>query len=111
MHKSLSEKGTPPGSRLVAVMFKHETNTFAPFATRWEAFGVEGPVAGEAAIEGTRGTNQALAAFIDFASTTHAVLTVPLCGRATPGGIVDRASFERAWSWVHASLNPAPDTI
>jgi microcystin degradation protein MlrC len=111
MRRSTGKESVPSKQRIVAVMFKHETNTFAPFPTPWEAFGANGPVAGEEAIGATRGTNQALAAFLDFASETNADLIVPLCGRATPGGIVDRVAFERAWDWIRRSLDRAPDAV
>ena len=99
------------GLRVVSAMFKHETNTFAPTRTTWLDFGDGGPTSGEAAIRIVRGTNQAIAGFNDIVGQRSATLTVPLCGRATPGGLVERAAFGQAWRQLSRSLVPSPDVI
>ena len=111
MRRSVVDVRVLSGRRIVVAMFKHETNTFSPVPTRWEAFGPNGPATGEAAIGATRSTNQPVAAFIDFSTAHGADLRVPLCGRAMPGGIVDSASFEHAWNHVLQSLDPEPDGV
>jgi microcystin degradation protein MlrC len=97
--------------RIVAALFKHQTNTFSPFQAGWDAFGADGPLAGEEAVAALAGMDQPFAAFIDFARTADAELVVPLAGRAPPGGLVRADAFERASKRLLAALTPETDLV
>lgn len=83
--------------RLLAAMFKHETNTFSPVPTPVERFFGYGPqmLAGDAAIAAHRGTGSALAAYIAAAERAGAELVVPVAGEAAPSGTVPDETYER----------------
>jgi len=54
--------------RFVIAQIKHETNTFSPLPTPWEAFGHgKGPYLGKDAAAALAGTNSPFAAFLDIA--------------------------------------------
>ena len=91
--------------RLLAAMFKHETNTFSPVPTPLERFFGYRPevLAGPAAIEAHRGTGSGLGGFIAVADEVGATLEVVIAGEANPSGPVEDDAFERiAWTIVEA---------
>src|SRR6476661_8422812 len=53
---------SPP---FVIAQMQHETNTFSPVPTPWEAFGKDGPLLGDEVARGMRGTRMAIGAFLD----------------------------------------------
>ena len=54
--------------KFVIAQMQHETNTFSPVPTPWEAFGGKGgPALGRAAYEATKGTHVPMAAYLDLA--------------------------------------------
>ena len=77
--------------RLVAAMFKHETNTFSPVPTPLERFN---PRFGNAAHDAYRGTNTPLGGYIALAEQAGAHLSVPVAAEAWPSGKVEGAAFE-----------------
>ncbi|OGP56241.1 MAG: ABC transporter substrate-binding protein, partial [Deltaproteobacteria bacterium RBG_13_52_11b] len=83
--------------RFVLVNINHETNTFSPVPTPLSSFAVgrpEGkPVSGAEAVNAFRGTNTALAAFIDLAEEAKAEISLPVAGTAAPSGAVKDAAF------------------
>jgi microcystin degradation protein MlrC len=83
--------------RILAAMFKHETNTFSPVPTPLERFFGYRPsiLAGQAAIDAHRGTGSGLAGFIAVADDIGAHIEVAVAGEANPSGPVDDAAFER----------------
>lgn len=83
--------------RLLAAMFKHETNTFSPVPTPTERFfGFRSTVlAGQAAIDAHRGTGSGLGGFIAVAEEAGAALEVAVAGEAPPSGPVEDVAFER----------------
>ena len=83
--------------RLLAAMFKHETNTFSPVPTPLERFFGYRPevLAGPAAIEAHRGTGSGLGGFIAVADEVGASLEVAIAGEANPSGPVEDDAFER----------------
>lgn len=101
--------------RLLAALMRHETNTFSPIETPLSAFfrgsWSNGPLYGEDAIEGYRGTNYPLAAAIDMAEREGAELIVPIAANASPSGPVDDAAFAHICDTILAALTPAPDAI
>src|SRR5689334_10582950 len=82
--------------RVAVGMFKHETNTFSPVPTRWEDFGPDGPLIGEAAHRAYRHSGYAMAGLLEVAEIMRADIFVPLAARALPSAPVERSAFERA---------------
>jgi len=82
--------------RLLAAMFKHETNTFSPVPTPVERFfGYRpGMLAGAAAIDAHRGTGSGLAGFIEVAEAAGASLEVAVAAEASPSGPVEDDAYE-----------------
>lgn len=75
--------------KFVIAMMKHETNTFSPIPTPFEAFNRnDGPHRGHAVVDAWRGANSAIAAFIDLAAEEGAEIVTPIAGSAVPGGKV-----------------------
>ncbi|MCC6471294.1 MAG: M81 family metallopeptidase [Alphaproteobacteria bacterium] len=77
--------------RLVAAMFKHETNTFSPVPTPLERFN---PSFANAARDAYRGTNTPLGGYIAQAEALGAQVSVPVAAEAWPSGPVDATAFE-----------------
>jgi microcystin degradation protein MlrC len=82
--------------RLLAAMFKHETNTFSPVPTRTERFfGYRpGMLAGQAAIDAHRGTGSGLGGFIAVADEAGATIEVAVAAEANPSGPVEDDAYE-----------------
>jgi len=83
--------------RLLAAMFKHETNTFSPVPTPLERFfGYRpGMLEGAAAMAAHEGTGSGLAGFIEVAREAGATLEVAVAAEANPSGPVEDDAFER----------------
>jgi len=81
--------------RAVIAQMQHETNTFSPVRTPWEAFGNHGPSIGREAFETVEGTRVPMAAFIDLARRQKAEIVTPVAAWANPSGPVDGAAYER----------------
>lgn len=85
--------------KLVIAMMQHETNTFSPLPTDYEAFGraigFDEPPSGHAVVETFSGTDMAIGAFLDLANQRNAEISVPIAAYAEPAGRVLDATFER----------------
>jgi microcystin degradation protein MlrC len=83
--------------RVVIAMMKHETNTFSPVPTPLERFAVGGPepYAGRAAYDAFKGTQSAVAAFIDLAEAAGAEIEIPIAASAWPSGPVHDDAYRR----------------
>lgn len=81
--------------RFVIAQMQHETNTFSPVPTPWEAFGKNGPYLGAEALQAMRGTRMAIGAFIDIAEAAGVQIVLPVAGYASPSGPVDGAAYDR----------------
>ncbi len=83
--------------RFVLANINHETNTFSPVPTPLSSFAIgrpDGkPAAGAEALNTFRGTNTALAAFIDLAEEVRTEILLPVAGTAAPSGPVKDAAF------------------
>ena len=101
--------------KIVAAMMRHETNTFSPLPTELEDFcrgtGVEGPNYGEVAVTNFKGTNSALAAYLDIAEELGTGIEVPLAASASPSGLVSGAAFEHMCEMICASVKEGCDAI
>jgi microcystin degradation protein MlrC len=92
--------------RLLAAMFKHETNTFSPVPTPIERFFGYRPamLVGDAAIAAHRGTGSALAGFIELAQAEGAELQVAVAGDANPSGPVEDDAYEQIVAPILAAV-------
>jgi microcystin degradation protein MlrC len=81
--------------RIVIAQMQHETNTFSPVPTPWEAFGNNGPFLGKAAYDAMKGTRLPMAAFIDLAEGAGAHIATPIAAWANPSGPVDGKAYDR----------------
>jgi microcystin degradation protein MlrC len=92
--------------RLLAAMFKHETNTFSPVPTPVERFFGYRPsmLVGDAAIAAHRGTGSALAGFIELAQAEGAELQVAVAGDANPSGPVEDDAYEQIVAPILAAV-------
>ncbi|HYF57920.1 MAG TPA: M81 family metallopeptidase [Burkholderiaceae bacterium] len=83
--------------RLLAAMFKHETNTFSPVPTPVERFfGYRpGMLAGRAAIDAHRRTGSGLGGFIGVAEAEGATIECAVAAEANPSGPVEDDAYER----------------
>ena len=101
--------------KLVIAMMQHETNTFSPLPTTFEAFGkaigFEAPPSGDAVIETFAGTDMALGAFLDLARQRNAEIVVPIAAYAEPGGLVSDDAFERIAEPICAAVGEGCDAV
>jgi len=97
--------------RFLIAQMQHETNTFSPVPTPWEAFGKDGPYVGHAALEAMRGTRMAIGAFIDIAESAGAEIVLPVAGYASPSGPVDGKAFDRFCELIVDAARQGCDAI
>jgi microcystin degradation protein MlrC len=97
--------------KFVIAQMQHETNTFSPVPTPWEAFGKEGPYLGKAAFEATKGTRVPMAAYLDLAETAGAEIVTPLAAWANPSGPVDGKAYDRFCELIAESVSKGCDAI
>lgn len=104
---------------LLASVF-HETNTFSPIpcgvADFTLGFTLDGSGSvesqhGERVIQAMRGTNTALAAFVDACEAAEAQIVLPFCGTAIPSGRCDAASFQAMCDRILADLDESVDAV
>ena len=85
--------------KFVVAMMQHETNTFSPLPTPYEAFagptGLPEPPSGQAAIETWGTADMGFSAFLALAREEGAEVTVPIAAYAEPSGPVADEAFER----------------
>ena len=81
--------------KLVIAQMQHETNTFSPVPTPWEAFGNDGPFLGREAYSAMKDTRLPMAAFIDLAEAAQAHVVTPVAAWANPSGPVDGKAYDR----------------
>lgn len=84
--------------RFVLANINHETNTFSPVPTPLSSFAIGRPggkpASGTEAVDAFRGTNSALAAFVDLAQEVRAEISLPVAGTAAPSGPVKDSAFD-----------------
>ena len=84
--------------KFVIAMMQHETNTFSPLPTPYEAFaggtGFGRPPEHDDALTAYLGTGTPFAAFLDLAEQAGADIVVPIAAYAEPSGPVARDAFE-----------------
>jgi microcystin degradation protein MlrC len=97
--------------KFVIAQMQHETNTFSPVPTPWEAFGKDGPYLGEAAYAATKGTRVPMAAFLDLAEAAGAEIVTPLAAWANPSGPVDAKAYDRFCDVIGEAVSKGCDAI
>jgi len=82
--------------RVIIATMKHETNTFSPVPTPLARFakGQPEPYLGQAAYDAYKGTNSAMAAYIDLAEKAGAEIVTPVAANAPPSAAVDDDAYE-----------------
>jgi microcystin degradation protein MlrC len=97
--------------KLVIAQMQHETNTFSPVATPWEAFGNGGPLLGRDAFDALRGTGVPMAAYLDIALKENAEIVTPIAAWANPSGPVDAGAYERICALVCDAVRQGCDAV
>jgi microcystin degradation protein MlrC len=97
--------------RIVVAQMQHETNTFSPVPTPWEAFGNGGPFLGRAAYDAMKGTRLPMAAFIDLAEAAGAQVVTPIAAWANPSGPVDGRAYDRICDAICAAVAKGCDAV
>ena len=98
--------------RFVVAQIKHETNTFSPIPTPYEAFGHgKGPLYGEDAKRALAGTNTPFAAFLDVAAREGAEAVTPVAAESWPSNRASRATFERLLQPLEAAVRAGCDAV
>ena len=101
--------------KIVAAVMQHETNTFSPLPTPYEAFaGATGfalPPTGDDALAAFGGTDCPFAAFVDLARAEDAELVTPIAAYAEPSGPVADAAFERISAQICDAVAAGCDAV
>jgi len=97
--------------KIVIAQMQHETNTFSPVPTPWEAFGNDGPFLGQAAYDAMKGTRLPMAAFIDLAEAAGAQVVTPVAAWANPSGPVDGAAYDRICTIICDAVAEGCDAV
>jgi len=97
--------------KIVIAQMQHETNTFSPVPTPWEAFGNNGPFLGRAAYAAMKGTRLPMAAYIDLAEGAGAQLATPVAAWANPSGPVDGAAYDRICALICDAVAQGCDAV
>jgi len=97
--------------KFVIAQMQHETNTFSPVPTPWEAFGKEGPSLGKAAYAATKGTRVPMAAYLDLAEAAGAEIVTPLAAWANPSGPVDGKAYDRFCDLIGEAVAKGCDAV
>ncbi len=97
--------------KFVIAQMEHETNTFSPVPTPWEAFGPNGPYLGADAHRAMKGTRTPIGAFIDLAEKEGAEIVTPLAAFSYPSGPVDGAAYDRFCDVICSTVAKGCDAI
>ncbi len=97
--------------KIVIAQMQHETNTFSPVATPWEAFGNNGPFLDQAAYQAMKGTRLPMAAFIDLAESAGAQVVTPIAAWANPSGLVCGAAYDRICELICNAVKQGCDAV
>ena len=97
--------------KFVIAQMQHETNTFSPVPTPWEAFGNNGPLIGRDAFDAMAGTRLPMAAFLDLARKEGAEVVTPIAAWANPSGPVDGAAYDRICALICDAVRQGCDAV
>lgn len=97
--------------RLVVAAMLHETNTFSPIPTDVARFGHRNMLTGEAARTYFKGTNTAIAAFIDQAEAMKAEMVIPMTASAVPSGKVAAEAYKHITDAICEAVDKGCDAV
>jgi len=98
--------------RVLLAAIRHETNSFSPLPTPYEAFFPEGtPVTGDAVLAAHEGTRTAFGGLIDGARAAGAELVLPLFADALPSAPASPATLDRLIDLLLAGGDSPPDAL
>ncbi len=97
--------------KFVVAQMIHETNTFSPLPTPWEAFGPRGPYLGDEVPRALRGTRTGIGGFLDLAEQSGAEVVTPIAAHANPSGPVSAAAFGRIADVVCSAVAKGCDAV
>ena len=98
--------------RVLLAAIRHETNSFSPLPTPFEAFFPEGrPVIGAAVLAAHDGTRTAFGGLIDGARAAGAELVLPLFADALPSAPASAATLDRLIDLLIAGAGTRPDAL
>ena len=97
--------------KILIARLNHETNTFSPVPTPWEAFGNGGPLLGRDAFDAIQGTSVPMAAFLDLAREQGAEIVTPVAAWANPSGPVDGAAYDRITELICDGVRQGCDAV
>jgi microcystin degradation protein MlrC len=101
--------------RFVIAMMLHETNTFSPVPTPYEAFGatlgLDRPPRGTEILETHACADVALAAFVDLAKQVGAEVSLPIAAYAEPSGPVADEAFDRIAAEICEAVAKGCDAV
>ncbi|MDQ3026149.1 MAG: M81 family metallopeptidase [Pseudomonadota bacterium] len=97
--------------KFVIAQMQHETNTFSPVPTPWEAFGNGGPSIGRGALEAIEGTRVPMAAYLDLARSEGAEFVTPVAAWAHPSGPVYGAAYDRICGLICDAIRKGCDAV
>jgi len=101
--------------RFLIALLKHETNTFSPQLTEVASFSrgsmCNGPCFNTDAEHVSRGTNNAVAAYLDLAQELGAEVDFAIYANAVPSGLVTRDTFESLVAPILESARKGCDAV
>jgi microcystin degradation protein MlrC len=97
--------------KFVIAHLQHETNTFSPVPTRWEAFGGNGPLIGRDAFDAMKDTRLPMAAYLDLARKEGAEVVTPVAAWANPSGPVDGGAYDRICELICDAVRQGCDAV
>ncbi len=98
--------------RVLLAAIRHETNSFSPLATPFEAFFPEGvPVVGADVLAAHDGARTAFGGLLDGARVAGADIRLPLFADALPSAPASPATLDRLVALLVAGAETAPDAL
>lgn len=101
--------------RFVIAMMQHETNTFSPQPTPYEAFaggtGYTLPPQHDDAVAAYKKSGFAIDAFLDLANEVGAATVVPIAANAEPSGPVADAAYELIVEQICSAVKAGCDAV
>jgi microcystin degradation protein MlrC len=98
--------------RVLLAAIRHETNSFSPLATPFEAFFPEGvPVVGAGVLAAHDGARTAFGGLLDGARAAGAEVALPLFADALPSAPASPATLDRLIALLLAGADAPPDAL
>lgn len=97
--------------KILIGQFAHESNTFVSETTDREHFKVDRELFGEAVLAELTGTNSEIHGFASVLNDSPYETIPSIAARTTPGGVVERETFEFYWDAIEQTLIEERDHI